>query len=43
MCSKLPSAAAALVDDGLVAAGLGRQRMRDFGRLLQLIDKIPRQ
>jgi len=27
----------------LFSPGLGRQRMRDFRRLLQLIDKIPRQ
>ena len=42
MCSK-PRAAAALFDDGLLTAGLGRQRMRDLRGLLQLLDQIPRQ
>jgi hypothetical protein len=41
MCSKPP--AAALFDDDLFTAGLGRQRMRNLRGLLQLIDQIPRQ
>ena len=43
MCSKPPSGTAALFDDGLLTAGLGRQRMRDLCGLLQLLDQIPRQ
>ena len=43
MCSKPRSVAEPLFDDGLLTAGLGRQRMRDLRGLLQLVDKIPQQ